>query len=112
LVSQAGGSYIFINGDACDVPVVNSGPISIVAAAQLMMKDVVAEELKESGARINSIVIGTPVVTRSRTKTQPEWLVADEVGRYAVYLASDDGVHVGGETIRLKDRSQIAELPG
>ena len=110
LVTQVGGSYIFINGDACDSPVPDSGPISIVAAAQLMMMEVVAEELKDNGARVNSIVIGTPVATRSRVKTQPEWLTADEIGRYAAHLASDDGLHVKGESIRLNDRSQIPDL--
>jgi 3-oxoacyl-[acyl-carrier protein] reductase len=111
LVSKdQGGSYIFINGDACDIPVANSGPVSIVGAAQLMMKDVAVEELKESPVRINAIVIGTPVVTRSRTKTQRGWLTADEIGSYAAYLASDDGRHVSGESIRLNDRSQIPGL--
>lgn len=108
LVSKGrGGSYIFINGDACDVPAANSGPISIVGAAQLMMKDVAVKELKDSAVRINTIVIGTPVVTRSRKKIQPAWLTAEEIGRYAAYLASDDGRHVNGESIRLNDRSQI-----
>jgi len=110
LVTQAAGSYIFINGDACDSPVPDSGPISIAAAAQIMMMEVAAEELKENGARINSIVIGTPVATRSRAKTQPEWLTADEIGRYAAYLASDEALHVKGESIRLNDRSQIPDL--
>lgn len=112
IIRRPGGSYVFINGDACDVPVPNSGPISIVAAAQLMMKDVVAAELKGEPVRVNSIIIGTPVVTRSRKKTQPEWLTAEEVGRYTAYLLSEDAAGVKGESIRLKERSQVEELPG
>jgi 3-oxoacyl-[acyl-carrier protein] reductase len=112
IIRRPGGSYVFINGDACDVPVPNSGPISIVAAAQLMMKDVIAAELKGDPVRVNSIIIGTPVVTRSRKKVQPAWLTADEVGRYTAYLLSDDSAGVNGESIRLKERSQVEELPG
>jgi NAD(P)-dependent dehydrogenase (short-subunit alcohol dehydrogenase family) len=112
LADRPGSSYVFINGDACDVPVPNSGPISIVAAAQLMMKDVVAAELGGQGARVNSLVIGTPVVTRSRKKVEPGWLTAGEIGRYVAYLASSDASHVNGESIHFNDRGQLEKLPG
>jgi 3-oxoacyl-[acyl-carrier protein] reductase len=112
LGERQGSSYIFINGDACDVPVPNSGPISIAAAAQLMMKDVLAAELDGEGPRVNSLILGTPVVTRSRENVQPDWLTADEIGRYVAYLASDDAADVNGESIRFDDRSQLEELPG
>jgi NAD(P)-dependent dehydrogenase (short-subunit alcohol dehydrogenase family) len=110
LASRSGSSYVFINGDACRVPVPKSGPVSITAAAQLMMKDVVAAELKGRPVRVNSIVIGTPVVTRSRSKVKPEWLTADEVGRYVAYLVSDAASGVNGESINLNDRAQVEEI--
>lgn len=110
LSDREGSSYVFINGDACDVPVPESGPISILAAAQLMMKDVIAAELDVTGPRVNSLIIGTPVVTRSRKETQPGWLTAEEVGRYVAYLVSDEAADVTGESIRFNEKGQLDEL--
>jgi 3-oxoacyl-[acyl-carrier protein] reductase len=112
LAGREGSSYVFINGDACDVPVPNSGPISIVAAAQLMMKDVIAAELDEVGPRVNSLVIGTPVVTRSRKDPQSSWLTAEEIGGVVAYLASDAAAGVNGESIRLNDRADLETVSG
>jgi NAD(P)-dependent dehydrogenase (short-subunit alcohol dehydrogenase family) len=104
---EAGGSYVFINGGAAVQPVPQAGPVSIFAAAQLMMKDVLAAE--EENVRLYSLVVNTPIITRSRPQGRAGWLTADDVGKYAAFLASPDGAGLRGQTVLLNNRSQVAE---
>ncbi len=69
-----------------------------------------AAELAEQPVRINSLVLGTPIITRSRPQGQPGWLTADDSGHYAAYLASDAAAGVKGETIIFEEREQLATL--
>lgn len=110
LADRPGASYTFINGGAAEFPVALSGPVSIVAAAQLMMKNVLAEEMSDCHVRINTLLLNTPILTRSRPQGEPEWLTADEAGLYAAYLASDRAADVRGKTIRLYQRAQLAPI--
>ena len=107
LYNQPGSSYTMINGGAAFEPVPGAGPVSITAAAQLMMKDVLAAEAKGRPVRVNTLALMTPIVTRSRSQGRPEWLTADEVGTYCAYLANAE---TNGETIQLKDHTQIEAI--
>lgn len=108
LTDREGGSYTLINGGGALRPVPGAGPVVVSAAAQLMLKDVLAAEHEESRVRVNSLVLATPVLTRSRPQGHPEWLSANDAGAYAAYLASSTATE-RGETVVLSSRAQ---LPG
>jgi NAD(P)-dependent dehydrogenase (short-subunit alcohol dehydrogenase family) len=99
-----GSSYIFISSQH------GPDPASIASAAQLRLKDVLAEEYKRSGVRINAVVLQSPVNIHAGSHDAPVRLTVDEVGRYVAYLASLLSSQVRGETIRLRSRSQINAL--
>jgi len=103
-------SYLMINSEAAFSPGENAGLFSVAAASQHMLKDVLAAERRTSKTRINSLVLSTPIISRSTQKGEARWLNAFEVGMYAAYLASDHASSVHGETIKLKGRSQVAAI--
>jgi NAD(P)-dependent dehydrogenase (short-subunit alcohol dehydrogenase family) len=106
---RPGSSLVFINSAAADVPVPNSGLASVAAHAQLMLMRVAASEHRHEPVRINALVVGTPVVSRSRPDGEPEWLTADEVGQYVTWLVSERST-MRGQIIRLNSRSQLVDL--
>ncbi len=110
LADRPRASYTFINGGAAEFPVAYAGPVSVSAAGQLMLKNVLAEEMQDRPVRINTLLLNTPILTRSRPQGEPGWLTADEAGIYAAYLASDRGADVRGKTIRLYQRAQLAPI--
>lgn len=101
---QTGSSYTFINGGGALHPVPTAGPVSVSAAAQLMLQQVFSVEHKGYPVRINSLVLATPVKTRSRGQTPPNWISADEAGQYCVALATSN---TSGETIIFDDATQL-----
>ncbi|MCB0156294.1 MAG: SDR family oxidoreductase [Anaerolineae bacterium] len=111
IADRPGSSYTMINGAGGLHPVPTAGPISVSAAGQMMLQKVLAAEAQQAGqpVRINSLILATPVLTRSRPQGQPGWLTADEAGHYCVYLASEKGQAVSGQTIVFENRAQ---LPG
>jgi len=86
-------SYTLINGGAALHTMPNVAPITISASAQLRLAEVIAVE--NPSLRVNSLVLNTPVITRSRPTGQDGWLSADDAGRYCVYLAGDDATETG-----------------
>jgi len=106
---RAGSSYLFINSAAADVPVPNSGLISVSAHAQLMLMRVLASEHRHEPIRVNSLVLGTPIVTRTRPDGEPDWLTVEEVGQYVTWLISDRS-KARGQIIRFNSRSQLTDL--
>lgn len=107
LAEGNGGHYIMLNGGAALKIIPNAGPISISAAAQLTLKDVFVEEMRDTKVTINTLLINTPIVTRSRNIPKPHWLTADEVGLYTAYLVSDALETIHGETIILRSREEL-----
>ena len=92
-----GSSYTFLGGSAAEIPIPNYSVVAIPAAGQLMMAKLVMQEMKDSGVRINQIIINSLVNTRaSQDKAQPDWVTADEIGDYIAWLASDEGKAVNG----------------
>jgi NAD(P)-dependent dehydrogenase (short-subunit alcohol dehydrogenase family) len=104
-----GGSYLVVTGAGADVPVPNSGLVSIAAHAQLMIVRVLASEHRHEPVRVNALVLGTPIVSRSRPEGDADWLTADEVGRYAAWLISGESAE-RGEILRFNCRSQLESL--
>ncbi len=103
-----GAQYVFINGGAARMPVPGSGPISVAAAAQEMMKTVFASELADDPVAICTLMLMTPVKTRSRQVDNPNWLSADNVGQYIVQMLSNPPEN--GKTILLRSPSNIPSL--
>lgn len=112
LVDQGHGSYTFITGSAAETPVANAGPTSVVAAAQRMLSRTLMKESSESGVRINTLMINTPVITRSRPDGKPHWLTADDVGHFAAWLASEEAEMINGNVIPLSAKAVMPEQNG
>jgi NAD(P)-dependent dehydrogenase (short-subunit alcohol dehydrogenase family) len=101
-VLQRGSTYTLIGGGAADKAIPNYGLVCIPAAAEIMLTNVLIEENKSSGIRINEVVLNSLIATRERPNDgHPEWLTADEVGKYTAWLASDEASMVTGSIIRL-----------
>lgn len=80
LLDRGQGAYVMINGGAGLDPAPGAGPVSVSAAAQIMLTRALAVEAKESGVRIGTLVAATPVLSRSRTEGKKNWLKADSIG--------------------------------
>ncbi|MBX9603639.1 MAG: SDR family oxidoreductase [Bryobacteraceae bacterium] len=102
-----GSSYTMLNGGAAETPVPHSGPVSIMAAAQLMMKDVLVVEQRDNSVRINTLLIQAYVITRDHPAGDRNQLTADHVGAYCAYLASGEAASIHGQTIRLRSPEQL-----
>lgn len=67
-----------------------------------MLTQILVEENKGSGIRINEVVLHSYIATRNRPNDgHPEWITADEVGKYTAWLASEEASMVTGSIIRL-----------
>jgi NAD(P)-dependent dehydrogenase (short-subunit alcohol dehydrogenase family) len=81
---RTGGAYVLINGSGAEHAVPGSGPVSVSAAAQLMLARVLASESasgsEDERVRVRALIVATPVRTRSRPHGQPGWVSADDVG--------------------------------
>jgi len=109
LTGRTGASYTFISGGGGEAVKPDDAAVSVALAGQLMLARACAKELGED-LRVNTLVLCTPIVARSRTEIQPTWLTANEVGAYTAYLASDDASSVRGQLIRFTHRSELNEL--
>lgn len=102
-VLAPGATYTFVAGLAAEVPAARTGPVAIAMAGQQVLQRVLAEEMRDSGVRINELLVKS-VMSRARGEPGPETLSAEEVGLFAARLASDQGAHWHGVQIRLLDR--------
>ena len=90
-------SYTFLGGAAAEIAIPNYSVVAIPAAGQLMMAKVVMQEMKDSGVRINEVVVNSLVNTRdSQDRAKPDWITADEIGDYIAWLASDECEVING----------------
>jgi 3-oxoacyl-[acyl-carrier protein] reductase len=106
---RPGSAFMLITGAAADVPVPNSGIVSVAAHAQVMLWRVLASEHRHEPIRINALVLGTPIVSRSRPDGDSDWLTSEEVGRYVTWLVSDQSSS-RGQIIRFNSRAQLSDL--
>lgn len=110
LLEQNAGSFLLMNGGAGLEPFPTAGFVSIAAAAQLMLKDVLVAEHPDAKVRINSLVLMTPIFTRKLTKGDPAWLSNDEVGTMCAHLLSDAGSSIHGQSIEYGSHDQTPSL--
>ena len=103
-ILKRGSSYTLIGGGAALKASQNYGLVCIPAAAEVMLTQVLIEEMKGSGVRINELILNSYIVTRDRDgEGHLEWITADEVGRYAAWLASEEASMVSGTIIQLNE---------
>lgn len=87
LARTASGVYVMINGAAALEPVAGAGPVCVSAAAQLMLTKVLALEARPTGITVFSLLLETPIVTRTRPPPhRDDWLRAVDVGRHVVAM--------------------------
>jgi len=110
LLEQNAGSFLLMNGGAGLEPFPTAGFVSIAAAAQLMLKDVLVAEHPDTKVRINSLVLMTPIFTRKMTEGDPAWLSNDEVGTMCAHLLSDAGASIHGQSIEYGSHDQTPTL--
>jgi hypothetical protein len=83
--------FVMINGEAAEYAVPHSGVISVVAAAQKMMGQVLHAELKNKNIKVYSVGAFDLVRTRERTNASNLWLGPEEIGGYMLGLADHQG---------------------
>jgi 3-oxoacyl-[acyl-carrier protein] reductase len=109
VLQQQGGSYTLIGGGAALKAIPNYGLVCIPAAAEVMLTRMLIEEMKGSGIRINEVILNSYILTRDRDgEGHPEWITADEVGRYTAWLASDEASMVSGTIIQLNEHLEFS----
>ncbi len=108
LQENKGASYTLIGGAAAEVPIPNVSPVSITAAGQMMLAQVLMQENKGSAVRINEVIIHSWVTTRSsKERSQPTWISADDIGEFTAWLASDQASMVNSSLLRLYEKPAI-----
>jgi 3-oxoacyl-[acyl-carrier protein] reductase len=104
LAQRPRSSYTLLGGVSALVPVPLYSPVAINSAAQLMMARILMQEMKTTRVRINQVMCGY-INTRARAgHARPEWITADEVGRFCAYLASSEGAMINGGILQLGDK--------
>lgn len=93
LKEQQKGSYILINGGASEFAVPHSGIISVVAAAQKMMAQVLHNELLPYGVTVYGVAAFDLVKTRDRAHNEKLWLSPHVIANYITALVNSDKTH-------------------
>ncbi len=89
LKKQRSGAYALINGGASEYPVPHSGIISVMAAAQKMMTQVLYQEARQYGVRVFSVAAFTVVQTDRTADMSELWLTPGDMAEYALNLLDD-----------------------
>lgn len=109
LAKTKGSSYTLLGGTAAEVPLANVSPVGITAAGQLMMAKIVMEEMKDSGVRINEVIIQGMVKTKvMEAYSQPNWITPQEIGEFTSWLASDEAYMITNSILHINQRSEKA----
>ena len=107
LTENKGSSYIFLGGTAAENAIPNYSLVAIPAAGQLMMAKVLMQEMKDSGVRINEVMVNSLVNTRAtEDSAKSEWITADEIGDYVAWLASDEAHMVNSSVPYLQEQNR------
>lgn len=107
LTENKGSSYTFLGGAAAESAIPNYSLVAIPAAGQLMMAKVLMEEMKDTGVRVNEVMVNSLVNTRAtEDNAKPEWITADEIGDYVAWLASDEAHMVNSSVPYLQEQKR------
>jgi NADP-dependent 3-hydroxy acid dehydrogenase YdfG len=95
LQEQGKGMFVMINGGAAEYAVPHSGIISVVAAAQKMMSQVLHRELKNKNIRVYGVGAFDLVRTKARANSTHLWLGPQEIAQYILDLSAHEGERAG-----------------
>jgi NADP-dependent 3-hydroxy acid dehydrogenase YdfG len=87
LERQAKGMFVMINGGAAEFAVPHSGVISVVAAAQKMMSQVLHRELRGKHVQVYGVGAFALVKTKARANDTNLWLGPEEMAQYILDLS-------------------------
>jgi len=105
-----GGFYLSIGGSTAEVPVPNSGPVSVASAAQVMLTKVLRAEAGDSPLRIQELMIWTTIATRVHGgKVDPSWITPNDVGRHIVALMAREAA-ARDAIIHLRSRDAVGKV--
>lgn len=102
LLAQAdrGASYILIGGPGGATPWAGYGHRSVAAAALRMLAQVLHEESRPLGVRLQLLAVDAPVcVENERIKPCPHWPTAASIGRRALELIAREDADVAARAI-------------
>lgn len=110
VADRDGSTYTMVNGlsgPTGDIAAPGAGLMAVASAGEHMLMQALAENAEQhsKSVRINELVPLTPLKTRSKTDTDPEWLPAEEFGSVAVTLATEYDCH--GEAIGVYNQSDV-----
>ncbi len=86
LEKQRGGVYVMINGGAAEFPAPQSGVISVMAAAQKMMAQVLHQEARAHGVQVFGVAAFALVQTDRTAGVPGLWLSAEDIAAYVLNL--------------------------
>jgi hypothetical protein len=86
--SAMAGNYILIGGPGSEMPWAGYGPRSVTGAALRMLAQVLHDEARALGIRVQLLDISSPACTdQNLAHACPRWPRADDIGRRALQLA-------------------------
>jgi NADP-dependent 3-hydroxy acid dehydrogenase YdfG len=107
LESQENGMFVMINGGAAEFAVPHSGIISVLAAAQKMMSQVLNSELKNKNVRAYGVGAFDLVRTRVRATASNLWLGTEEIAQYILDLSAHRGEKASQYWHKLRQRADL-----
>lgn len=92
---QGKGMFVMINGGAAEFAVPHSGIISVMAAAQKMMGQVLQGELKNKNIKVYGVAAFDLVRTKARANAASLWLGPQQIAQYILDLSVHQGDKAG-----------------
>jgi len=107
LEKQRSGAYALINGGASEYPVPHSGVVSVMAAAQKMMAQVLHQEAQNYGVYVYAVAAFT-VVQTDRTASMDElWLTPADMGEFTLNVLADKSAKSGQYWYKLQTPADL-----
>lgn len=104
------GFYLGIGGSTAELPVPNSGPVSVASAAQVMLTKVLRAEASETGLRIQELMLWTTIATRIHGgKVDPSWITPNDVGRHIIALMASEAA-AREPIVHLRSRDAVGKV--
>ncbi|HEV2146678.1 MAG TPA: SDR family oxidoreductase [Longimicrobiaceae bacterium] len=109
MVRGGGGSLVFVSSRAARAGRTGHGAYAVAKAAVITLAEVLAEEHRADGIRVNAVLPGT-VDTEDNRRAMPDadhsaWTAPEEIARVIHFLASDAAAAVSGAAVPVYGQS-------